>query len=122
MFDDIRNNQSYKKTFLVSFQDRLLPINTNDISVFYTTEDGVYLTVSDTKSYKWHESLEQLEKQLDPKDFYRANRQFIIHRTYIKDIRHYFNGRLKIKMQIQCEDNIIVSKAKASDFKNWLSQ
>ncbi|QTY26029.1 LytTR family DNA-binding domain-containing protein [Flavobacterium sp. CS20] len=122
LFEEIKKSQSYKKTFLVSFQDRLLPISSSDIAFFYTAEDGVYLTITSAKSYRWHESLEQLEKQLDSDDFYRANRQFIINRKYIEDIRHYFNGRLKIKMKVQSQDNIIVSKAKASDFKNWLSQ
>jgi len=122
LFEDIKNSQSYKKTFLVSFQDRLLPVNSSDIVFFYTAEDGAYLTMINKKSYKWQDSLEQLEKQLNPDDFYRANRQFIIQRKYIEDIRHYFNGRLKIKMKTDSPEDIIVSKAKASAFKTWLSR
>lgn len=122
LFEDIKHKHSYKKTFLVSFQDRLLPVSSSDIVFFYTAEDGAYLSLSHKKSYRWQESLEQLEKQLNPEDFYRANRQFIIQRKYIEDIRHYFNGRLKIKMKTDSPEDIIVSKAKASEFKAWLSR
>ncbi|NBC56715.1 MAG: response regulator [Bacteroidetes bacterium] len=122
LFEDIKTKQTYKKTFLVSFQDRLLPINSRDIVFFYTADDGVYLATNTAKSYKWQESLEQLEKQLNPDDFYRANRQYIIQRQHIEDIRHYFNGRLKIKMKTESPQDIIVSKAKASEFKTWLGR
>lgn len=121
VLEQIEKAQAYKKTFLVNFQDRLIPINTSDIAFIHTSDEGVFLTNHSAKSYKLQDNLEQLEKQLNPQEFFRANRQFIIHRNGIEDIRHYFNGRLKIKTKPQAQEDIIISKAKATEFKNWLS-
>jgi len=115
-------NQNYKNTFLVGFQDRLIPLKTKEIVCFYTAESDVYGLYNSGKSYRIYDSLEQIQHQLKPELFYRANRQFIINKTFILDIRHYFNGRLKVKLKKKTPEDIIISKAKASDFKNWLSR
>jgi DNA-binding LytR/AlgR family response regulator len=65
--------------------------------------------------------MEELEEQLNPKDFFRANRQFIIHVDAIEQIHNYFNGKLKIDLKKSPEDmELIVSREKASLLKAWL--
>jgi two-component system LytT family response regulator len=122
LFQYLENRQSYKNNFLVGFQDRLIPLKTEDIVCFFTAQSDVYILHIAGKSYRMSESLEQIEHQLDPEKFYRANRQFIVNKAFILDIRHYFNGRLKVKLNKETPEDIIISKAKATDFKNWLSQ
>jgi DNA-binding LytR/AlgR family response regulator len=118
----LKQNQTYKATFLVGFQDRLIPLNTQDIICFHTADTEVFVLHHTGKSYRMTDSLEQIEKQLDPELFFRANRQFIINKSHIIDIRHYFNGRLKVKMNLETEQDIVISKAKATEFKNWLDR
>lgn len=114
------DTKRYKNTFLVNFQDRLIPIAVKDIAFFYK-DDKTRIKCFSGDDHLVNENLEELEGQLDPKKFYRLNRQMIIQREAIKDIRFYFNGRLKIKTKPEVDFDVIVSKAKATDFKNWIS-
>jgi two-component system LytT family response regulator len=67
------------------------------------------------------QKLEDLEAQLDPSLFYRANRQFIVRRDAIHHIKYYFNGKLILTVDPPARERIVVSKAKAGDFKEWMS-
>lgn len=113
------NTKTYKNTFLVNFQDRLIPISVKDIAFFYK-DDKTKIKCFSGDNYAVNLTLDDIEDQLSPDKFYRLNRQMIIQRDAIKDIRFYFNGRLKIKTSPEVDFEVIVSKAKATDFKNWL--
>ena len=73
------------------------------------------------EKYVIDQKLDSIEEQIDPENFYRVNRQYIVSRKAIKEAIHYFNGRLKLKVVPTPRDELLISKAKASDFKNWLS-
>ncbi|WP_443943769.1 LytTR family transcriptional regulator DNA-binding domain-containing protein [Pedobacter sp. AW1-32] len=64
--------------------------------------------------------MEELEQQLDPKCFFRANRQFIVHMNAIHQVHNYFNGKLKVDIKNNPEVAIVVSRDKAQSLKNWL--
>jgi two-component system LytT family response regulator len=66
-------------------------------------------------------SIEDLEEQLDPTMFFRANRQYIIHVDSIQYISNYFNGKLKVILSHSEQTEIIISKEKAKLFKEWLN-
>lgn len=112
----------YKGSFLVNFKDRLIPLKTEEIVCFYTENTDIFALQITGKAYKMSDSLEQIEVVLNPGNFFRANRQFIVNKAFIEDIRHYFNGRLKLKLTKQTNSDILISKAKATEFKNWLSR
>jgi len=63
---------------------------------------------------------EELEKQLDPQSFFRANRQFIIHIDAVKKVSNHFNGKLKLELQQHPDTEILVSREKAPAFKAWM--
>lgn len=67
-------------------------------------------------------SLDEIGKTLETEHFYRANRQFIINIKAIKNILIYGKNQLKIVIEPEPEENIIISKNKVSDFKKWLEQ
>ena len=112
---------NYKQSFLVQFRNKLIPLAVKDIAWFYTSNEIVYVSTLDNKKYNVDFTLEQLQKELDPLHFYRANRQFIVHRKVIKEIDFYFNGRLLIKVQPEPDEKIIISKARVPEFKAWMN-
>ena len=114
------SSKKYKNTFLVNFQDRLIPISVKDIAFFYKKDEKTQIKCFSGENYSVSLTLDNIEVQLNPNNFYRLNRQMIIQREAIKDIRLYFNGRLKIKTKPKVESDVIVSKAKATNFKNWI--
>ncbi|MEC3906792.1 LytTR family DNA-binding domain-containing protein [Tamlana sp. 2201CG12-4] len=114
-------NKAYKTTYLVHHRDELLPIKTEDIAYFYI-ETGIVKGVTFTnKSYIIDKKLEDIESELNPELFYRINRQFIINRNAVANIKFYFNGKLIVNVNPPFSERIVVSKAKASDVKNWMN-
>jgi two-component system LytT family response regulator len=119
---NIEIKQSYKKTILVKKFDGLIPIKTLDFAYFYI-ENGIIFGISNDKDkFVIDETLDVLEKQLSPSIFFRVNRQFIVARGSIKEAQNYFNRGLILKLNPTSNENVLISKAKVSSFKDWLGQ
>ena len=67
------------------------------------------------------QNMEELESQLNPQHFFRANRQFIISFTSIKSSHAHFNGKIKVLLTLPTKEEVIVSRERAADFKAWLA-
>lgn len=115
------NSRPHKKSFLVHFRDKLIPVETVKIAWFYTANELVYAQTTDARQYVIDFTMEQLEGQLDPALFFRANRQFIINRKEITEVDFYFNGRLSVKIKPEPPESIIISKARVPEFKSWMN-
>ncbi len=111
---------SYKNRFLVKSRDQLIPVHTDQIAYFYTSNEIVYLVHLNGKKYMVDFNLEQLTDLLNPNEFYRLNRQIISSLRAIEKIHPFFNGRLKLKLHPAMDSDIIVSREKAKAFKRWL--
>ncbi|MDN3695438.1 LytTR family DNA-binding domain-containing protein [Chryseobacterium tructae] len=112
--------KDYRKRFLIVHRDGYKTVLSEDILYFYT-ELGISKAMLNTGVVEnIPQTLEELEKQLDPKFFFRANRQFIIHIDSVKQIFNHFNGKLKLELRKQPEMEVIVSREKASIFKSWM--
>ncbi|HCN48125.1 MAG TPA: DNA-binding response regulator [Chryseobacterium sp.] len=114
--------KQYKKSFLIHYCGRLIPVEAAKINWFYTANEIVYAYLADSRQYVVEFTLEQLERELNPSLFFRANRQFIINKTAVDAVEYFFNGRLLVKVHPLPQEQIIVSKAKAMDFRKWLDQ
>lgn len=114
--------KQYKKSFLIHYCGRLIPVEAAKINWFYTANEIVYAYLADGRQYVVEFTLEQLERELNPSLFFRANRQFIINKTAVDAVEYFFNGRLLVKVHPLPQEQIIVSKAKAMDFRKWLDQ
>lgn len=112
---------SYKQSFLVHYRDRLIPVATKDIAWFYTVNEVSYACTGDGRKFAIEFTLEQLQQQLHPNDFFRANRQFIVNRSAITEIEFYFNGRLLLKLDPATDEHVLVSKARVPEFKAWMN-
>jgi DNA-binding LytR/AlgR family response regulator len=96
----------------------MVPIE--EVECLYSENKGTYLHTFDNRNYLLDTTLEQLETELDPNDFFRVSRKFIIPMKGIKEIQVYSNSRLKVVLPTFNEDEVIVSREKVADFKNWL--
>ncbi|MEL6560109.1 MAG: LytTR family DNA-binding domain-containing protein [Bacteroidota bacterium] len=109
----------FRSSFLVSFRQKMMLIDIDEVAYLYVKERGVFLKKKDGLEYVIDFFLDDLEKQLDPDKFYRANRQFLVARSTIKEIEPYFNGRLTLSINPQPHTMVIISKEKATHFKRW---
>jgi two-component system response regulator LytT len=97
MHSQILNRKSPRKSFLVPYRDKLIPLKDIDFAWLTIRNSVVVTTLHDDRNFVLDKSLEELENQLDPSNFFRANRQFIISRQCITEIELYFNGRLLVR-------------------------
>lgn len=113
---------NYKRNFLIPYKDKLVPVNVEEFAWFELHGGFVKGARKDKTSLVMEEkSLEELSDILDPKQFYRANRQYLICRHAIREVEYYFNGRLYLRMDPATADKVLVSKAKAAEFRQWMN-
>ncbi|APQ16830.1 LytR/AlgR family response regulator transcription factor [Maribacter hydrothermalis] len=112
--------KSYKNTFLVNLRDELIPLKTNDIAYFLIDVGQIKAVSKHNQTYTVEGKLEDIEESLDPTIFFRANRQCIVNREAIVNLKYYFNGKLIVSVNPVAKERIVVSKAKATEFKNWM--
>lgn len=118
----VQMDTAYKQTILVHYREKIIPMRTTDIQFIYASEGAVYLYTLNDKSYQVQYTIEQLESMLNPGQFFRANRQFIVNREAIQNIEHYFNRKLYVSTKTATPEKIIISKIKAQPFLKWIEQ
>ena len=113
-------SKEYRKRFSVKIGQQLKVIDVAEIECFYSENKGTYIHTLDNRDYLIDSSLEVVESELNPKDFFRINRKFIIPMQSVKEIQVYSNSRLKISLPTYKADEVIVARERVSDFKEWL--
>lgn len=110
----------FEDKILLPLYDKLLPIALADISFIYATGKNTSINLKGGNTYAYSKSLEQIIRTLNPADFFRANKQFIISRNSVQNITIWFDSRLLITMDEETPERIYVSKNKASEFRSWM--
>ncbi|MEY3501536.1 MAG: hypothetical protein RL308_3209 [Bacteroidota bacterium] len=123
LINDLKSEKkTYKSRFLVKMGDRLVSLTNDQIAYFYSEDKLVFVQTIENKKYPVDFSLDELEHTIDPSSFFRLNRQFISNINSIVSIHNYFNGKLKLTLKPTIEKEILVSREKASYFKDWLDR
>lgn len=113
--------KAYKSRFTVKIGQHLKVIATEEIECFYSENKGTYIHTTDNRDYLIDTTLEVLENEMNPKDFFRVSRKFIVPLKSIKEIVLYSNSRLKVILPTYKGDEVIVSREKVGDFKDWIA-
>ncbi len=114
------DGRRYKTRFLVKTGSKMVSVEAEKIAFFQTKHGVVHLTTKGNKTYFMDQALDELESILDPENFYRANRQFIVSFDAINAVHRYHKGKLLVETSPECTDEIVVSSEKAAKFKIWL--
>ena len=112
---------NYKEYFLVPERDKLVPLAAKDIAYVYIDLKLIKAVTFSSKIHYLNQNLDEMMNQLNPKMFFRANRQYIVAHDAIKDVSIWFGNKISLNLMIPTEEKIIVSKARVSEFKNWYS-
>jgi DNA-binding LytR/AlgR family response regulator len=111
--------QSIKERFLVRMGSHIHSLKTENIALFFAEGRTVFIITDENKKYIIDYKLEELSDILDAKQFFRANRTYILNLNSIKDVLVYSNSRLKVQPYVNVEKDIIISRDKVSSFKKW---
>lgn len=109
-----------KNRFLIQVGDSYHYIDTSDVAYFYSEEKAIFLHTFSNKRYIIDYTLDQIERMLDEKVFFRASRNCITNIRSIKKISKYFNSRLKLTLEPNCPHEVLVSRVRVTDFLSWV--
>ena len=118
----LNDTRQYRERFLITKGDELCMLCADDISYINIHDNRITAFAVDGTSYPLPMSMNDLEQALDPARFFRLNRQYIANINGIRKISFYFSSKLIVRLK-GCEDeNIVISKEKATLFKKWLEK
>lgn len=123
ILSEFNSNQQpgLKKNILIHKGEKIIPINTNEIALAHLDSGITYIYTYKNEKFAAEQSLDSLEKILGP-EYYRINRQFLVERNAIDHVSKYFARKLLVITKLTVSEQIIVSKAKASNFLKWLQE
>lgn len=113
-------HKQYKQSLLVTYRDKLIPVQTANISFVQLQHEVLHVHTADNHAWPINDRLDHLEALLDPFLFYRANRQTLVAYGAIKEIEFFLDRKLLLHLKIPSRQPIIVSKGRASDFIRWM--
>ncbi|WP_026463578.1 LytR/AlgR family response regulator transcription factor [Adhaeribacter aquaticus] len=111
----------FRSRFSIVAGQKIKTVGIEEIAYFHA-EEGVVCLVTDKKvKYPLDLSLDQLNDQLDPKEFFRINRQYIVKLSAIENIHVYPKSKLQVELQPSAPGEVFVSLDKVTKFKDWLN-
>lgn len=117
------NSVTYKEKFIVNYKNQWIPVNTNQIACFYKDVINYVYLLSGEKYTIDYNSLDEIEHMLNPKQFYRANRQVIINIEALQSVKSIEGSKLIVLLK---EPNhkldIDISRIKTPEFKKWIDR
>lgn len=112
--------RNYRSRFLIRVGEHLRPLDATDGVYFYSQQRATFVLTREGKSYDLDFTLDQLEQELDPKQFFRVNRGALVRLDAIGDVLIYSGNRLRLKLLQEPGEPVLVSREKVSLFKRWL--
>ena len=107
-------------SILIHQGDTLIPLAIEDIALFFIKDELLSALTFDQKRYFVDQKMDQLEASLFPQ-FFRVNRQQLVHRKAIKEVSQYYHRKLLVKLTIPFKQEVVVGKLKVTAFKDWLT-
>jgi len=118
----LERKTKYKTNFLIPHRDKLIPVEASQIVYFKVDDIYSEICLLDGKTYRHTFTLDYLDTVLNPLQFHRVNRQYLVSFDAISEIEHHDDRKLLIHIKVPCREKIIVSKAKASEFLTWMQK
>ena len=116
-----RGHNKYKQALLIPNKDKLLPVNIDDVACIYSTERKTQVYLKSKRVLDYNRSLDSIIGSLDPTQFFRANKQYIVARDSVLEIVIWFDNRLLLKLPVDLPEPLFISKNRAAEFKSWMT-
>ena len=119
---DSTPKKEYKERYIIRFNDRIVPVPTDDIAYVYSEEKTNYMITFSGNKYIIDTSLDVMAEDLDPEKFFRISRGCIIAMNAISSIIKQAGSRLRIVSRPEAPFEITVSRSRVDDFLAWLEK
>lgn len=114
--------QEYKTRLVARLGEQIKSIRVEDVAYFYAEDNLVFVRCLNNERYILEHTLEQLERDLDPNEFFRLTRGYLARINAIKKVSKYFNSRLLIVLEPPTEEQVLVSRVRVPDFMEWMGK
>lgn len=118
----LNGKKEYRTRFLISGITSYQKLEVANVAYFYSDNKLTFAVDNTGKEYTLNYNLEQLENELDPSCFFRANRKTIVHVNSVKKVNYDSGSKLKVEISPTPGFDVVVSRLKASDFKIWMGK
>jgi DNA-binding LytR/AlgR family response regulator len=118
---DVQSPAEFKKRFVIRFGEHIKSLAAEDIAFCYSENKNTYARDTEGRVYPLDHNLDMLEELLNPADFFRINRQYIVTLKAISEMKTYSKARVIIKLNPPVKEAPVVSSERAADFKKWLA-
>ncbi len=115
----ISQKNNFRQRFLIKQGKDFIYVPTENIAYLYSEDSFTFLVDAQNKRHLLESSLDQIEKEIDPDQFFRINRKQIVHIQSIQKIFSFFNNRLKLNLNPESKTEAIVSRERVRSFKEW---
>ncbi len=122
LLTQLSERKKYRNYFLLPERDKFIPLPVSNIVYIYIDAKTLKINTTDGKVFYMNHTLDDVMSELDPHEFFRANRQFVIARQSIKDVSVWIGNKLAINLYVETPEKIIVSKARVAEFKTWFTK
>ena len=114
--------KKYKTSFLVKSGDSLIPVTQEQIAYFFASNKWVYLVTKNASEHLVNYSLNEIEGLLNPAIFFRIARNYMVKRDAITKLTPYFKGQVTVEINPKSKEQIVVSRVRTRELKQWLSE
>lgn len=118
----ITQKKSFRRSILVQYRESYIPLQMEDIAIFYLIDEMLYAYTFDQQKYAIFKPIAEIENEVDAENFFRISRQALINRKAVKEIQPYFNRKVSIKTPVQLPETLVVSRLKVPEFMKWMEQ
>jgi len=115
-------NRQYQNRFLVSAGSLMKSLGIEEIAYFYNLEKSTFICTFTNHHYASGLSLDKLEMLINPEQFFRINRNFLLGFKSIKKIYTLSKSRIKLEIEPPSDQDILVSFNKSGEFRQWLGK
>ncbi len=91
----------------------------NDV-YYFTIEERFYYAELAKGRYLVGKTLNELETELDPTQFFRIKRDYIVNRQAVLNYAYWENGKYIVRLNTPEGHDIIVPRARMHEFREWL--
>lgn len=121
-----REGPEYKERYLVRFNDRIVPVRTDEIAYFYSEDKNNHVVTHDGSVYIVDNTMDNLMTGLDPSRFFKVSRSCIFSKDAVESVTRLMGGRLRVTPKAKVSQNrgpapdLVVSRSRSEEFLEWL--
>lgn len=122
LMEQFNNTTPYKERLLIKRGQQLGYLKTASTAYCYADGKLCYAVDFTGSKFLLETNLTLLETQMNPAQFYRINRQLLVHIESVKKVHTWLGGRLKLELHPAATADTVVSRERVNGFKEWLDR